>query len=225
MAGTTTNLSLIKPAGGEFIDVEQINSNMDKIDAAVGVFFCTSGTRPTGSSRFVGQQIFETNTKRAYFWDGTAWVAMTRFALLETYTQPTFSSTSGVDSRLLYTIPVPQATYRRSYRVRASQTFAMNVPTTGLTAVVQRWGLSISSGTPSTVGDASFRTIREFLPSAWAETSTLIVEGEGSIPANEDVLLRVWAEQHLPTTGTQRAVCTTGGVGSYNKAFAEVWPE
>lgn len=36
MSTTTTNLSLTKPDGTDYVDIDDINGNMDTIDAAVG---------------------------------------------------------------------------------------------------------------------------------------------------------------------------------------------
>ena len=81
MARFTTKLALYKPGGGasgiilpdEAADIDKINSNMDSIDAALGFPICTSTTRP--ASPFIGQGIFETDTQRIRFWNGTTWVA------------------------------------------------------------------------------------------------------------------------------------------------------
>lgn len=70
MGDLTTRLDLYKPGGGstglilpdEAADIDKINDNMDIIDAAMGAFICTSGTRP--GSPFDGQIIYETDTKK-----------------------------------------------------------------------------------------------------------------------------------------------------------------
>lgn len=41
---------------------------------ATSIAVCTSTTRPTGGALFNGLGIYETDTKRVYFWDGTAWI-------------------------------------------------------------------------------------------------------------------------------------------------------
>lgn len=66
MATTTNKLALVKPAGSDLVDISVLNTNADKIDAAVGTFICTSTTRPT--SPWNGQVIFETNTLNQYIW-------------------------------------------------------------------------------------------------------------------------------------------------------------
>lgn len=71
---TTTRLLLTKPTpgSGEPVDVsDHLNGNWDKVDAAVGAFVCTSGTRPTGADRWAGRLIFETDTGKMYIWDAT----------------------------------------------------------------------------------------------------------------------------------------------------------
>jgi hypothetical protein len=83
VATTTTRLLLRKPdpdpSTGDFINVvTDINESMDKIDAAVGVTICTSGTRPTGADRWDGREIYETDTRRNYMWSTTlsTWIPL-----------------------------------------------------------------------------------------------------------------------------------------------------
>lgn len=71
MATNTTRLGLIKPDFVDVVDVTDLNSNADDIDAAVGFTICTSSTRP--STPWSGQSIFETDTLTPYVWDGSAW--------------------------------------------------------------------------------------------------------------------------------------------------------
>ena len=71
MATNTTRLGLIKPDYVDVVDIADLNSNADDIDAAVGYFICTSTTRP--STPWTGQAIFETDTLTPYVWDGSAW--------------------------------------------------------------------------------------------------------------------------------------------------------
>lgn len=73
MATQTTRLLLRKPdpnpTTGDFIDVvTDINNSMDKLDATAGYTICTSGTRPTGTDRWDGREIYETDTRRNYLW-------------------------------------------------------------------------------------------------------------------------------------------------------------
>lgn len=74
MGTTTTRVGLYKPLddGSEFVNVQQdLNGNVDKIDAAVGFASCTSSTRP--SSPYSGKPIMETDTTyRTYFSNGTS---------------------------------------------------------------------------------------------------------------------------------------------------------
>jgi hypothetical protein len=79
----TSRLGLRKPdpdpSTGDFITVTtDINASMDKIDAAVGKTICTSGTRPTGSDRWDGREIYETDTRRSYMWSAavTNWLPL-----------------------------------------------------------------------------------------------------------------------------------------------------
>lgn len=79
MGTTTTNLGLYKPDGTEFmLRVVDLNDNLDKIDAAVGMTFCTSSTRPsTGLTN--GRLIYETDTTAllVYRLSTTAWIYLT----------------------------------------------------------------------------------------------------------------------------------------------------
>lgn len=69
----TSRLGLIKQAGGEDVDVDLLNANFDRLDAFAGTVVCTSTTRPTGTDRFVGVVIYETDTNVARRWTGTRW--------------------------------------------------------------------------------------------------------------------------------------------------------
>lgn len=73
MPGFTSRLNLYKPGGGssgvipdEVVDVDRINDDMDKIDAAIGTPIVTSSTRP--AAPFDGQAIFETDTGNLRVW-------------------------------------------------------------------------------------------------------------------------------------------------------------
>ena len=74
MATNTTKLGLIKPDFVDVVDISDLNSNADDIDAAVGAAVVTSSTRP--SSPWDGQIIYETDTLSARIWNGTAWVGV-----------------------------------------------------------------------------------------------------------------------------------------------------
>jgi hypothetical protein len=74
MATNTTRLGLIKPDFVDIVDITDLNSNADDIDAAVGAAVVTSSTRP--SSPWTGQIIYETDTLSARIWNGTAWVGV-----------------------------------------------------------------------------------------------------------------------------------------------------
>lgn len=86
MPGFTSRLNLYKPGGGssgaipdEVVDVDRINDNSDKIDAAVGAPNYTSGTRPPAP--FPGQLIYETDTDLVKQWSGSAWLTVGGAAL------------------------------------------------------------------------------------------------------------------------------------------------
>jgi hypothetical protein len=69
MATSTTRLGLVKPLTSENYDVTIVNSNSDKVDAAMGFAPVTSGTRP--AAPFNGQTIRETDTGKTYFHNGS----------------------------------------------------------------------------------------------------------------------------------------------------------
>lgn len=71
-----------------------MNANFDKIDLNIGVVLCTSTTRPAGGSLFTGMQIFETDTKKTYIYDGAAWRFVGNDALDTAWTTYTPSLTN-----------------------------------------------------------------------------------------------------------------------------------
>lgn len=64
MATTTSKLGLTKPATSDNVDIAVFNTNADKLDAAVGLYVCTSTSRP--ASPWNGLSIYETDTKDMY---------------------------------------------------------------------------------------------------------------------------------------------------------------
>lgn len=76
MAGTTTKQTFPYPTGTDapFVHLD-VKALADALDGRV-VTYCTSGTRPTGSARFNGAVIFETDTLRYRWWDGSVWQAL-----------------------------------------------------------------------------------------------------------------------------------------------------
>jgi hypothetical protein len=73
MATSTTKLGLTKPDFVDVVDVSELNTNADAIDAAVGATIVTSATRP--ASPWAGQIIYETDTESTFVWTGSAWIA------------------------------------------------------------------------------------------------------------------------------------------------------
>ena len=61
--------------------------------AAGRIRVVTSGTRPTGVDRYVGQRIFESDTGRELLYDGTGWVIMSEPT--QTYTPALTNVTLG----------------------------------------------------------------------------------------------------------------------------------
>lgn len=74
MALLTPRVGLLLPQDPETQDIDQLNANSTKIDKYLGLYECTSATRPTGAAVFPGLQILETDTKMTLIWDGTEWL-------------------------------------------------------------------------------------------------------------------------------------------------------
>lgn len=70
----TTNLGLPQFEGTDDLAYPDVNGAFSKIDSLAIPTVCTSATRPT-SDLFVGREIYETDTKRIRFWNGSAWIA------------------------------------------------------------------------------------------------------------------------------------------------------
>lgn len=70
----TPRIGLSKPDENELMTQldRDWNGPMDKIDAAAGVFSCTSGSRP--ASPYTGQTIYETDTGKTLIWHGSGWI-------------------------------------------------------------------------------------------------------------------------------------------------------
>ena len=69
MATFTSRTSLRKPATSDAVNVgTDLNNNLDKLDTHLGYYICTSATRPTGTDRFIGRTIFETDTQLVAVW-------------------------------------------------------------------------------------------------------------------------------------------------------------
>jgi hypothetical protein len=74
MGTLTSKLKLFKPATSDTVDVvADLNNNYDIIDTNIGTTICTSSTRPSGGALFAGLEIYETDTKKNYVYDGSAW--------------------------------------------------------------------------------------------------------------------------------------------------------
>lgn len=72
MATNTSKIGLQKDDPNDTYNVIVVNQNLDRLDAAIGLKVVTSTTRPT-TARFPGMEIYETDTGRYLYWDGTAW--------------------------------------------------------------------------------------------------------------------------------------------------------
>lgn len=146
MATTTSRLALTKPSTSDLVDISVLNTNADKIDAAIGSYVCTSTTHP--SSPFNGQVIYETDTQLTLIYNSgtstwkpvvagaTICTSSTRPAtpyagqvIYETDTQKTYVYSSGwlLVAQQLPTNLVSSATTRTIFYQSAD-------PTTGMVA-------------------------------------------------------------------------------------------
>lgn len=93
MSTLTSRLGLTKPdpnpTTGDFVDVAVLNTDFDKIDAAISATVATSATRP--STPFDGQIIRETDTRRIMVRNATqgAWDPVSGCFICTSATRPT----------------------------------------------------------------------------------------------------------------------------------------
>jgi hypothetical protein len=71
MATYTNRLGLKRPDGSDPFKRQDFVDNWNRLDAAPGVYPCTSTSRPTWSTAQAGRLIFETDTFSVYQWDGS----------------------------------------------------------------------------------------------------------------------------------------------------------
>lgn len=72
MAVVLPHTGLIQPQVGDAFSTANIASNLALVDAAPGVYICTSGGRPSSwSSNQTGRWIFETDTGLTWYYDGS----------------------------------------------------------------------------------------------------------------------------------------------------------
>lgn len=72
MATTTTKLGLTKPDYSDNVDVADLNTNADKLDAAAGfTIVANAAARP--ASPWTGQVIYQVDVTSSFMWDGSAW--------------------------------------------------------------------------------------------------------------------------------------------------------
>ena len=65
--------ALPAPQGSDVARVTAFTDMRAALDGKL-ILTCTSATRPTGTARFAGRLIFESDTKAFGWWDGTRWV-------------------------------------------------------------------------------------------------------------------------------------------------------
>lgn len=74
MSTLSPKMSLKRPDGTDPFLRQDFVDNWNKLDAAPGVYICTSSTRPTWGSAQAGRMIFMTDWKQLQYWDGSSWV-------------------------------------------------------------------------------------------------------------------------------------------------------
>jgi hypothetical protein len=84
VATPTKNLKLMSPTTSSQFSTADIAGNWGKIDAAPGVFICTSTSRPTLVANQAGRKIYETDTDLDWTWTGTLWRRTAPKGLLKT---------------------------------------------------------------------------------------------------------------------------------------------
>lgn len=80
--------------GGDTVRLQVFRDFRTAIDGKL-VLSCTSATRPTGTQRFTGRRIYETDTKMERIWDGTRWMWAGGAAEMLTLTLPTVAYSAG----------------------------------------------------------------------------------------------------------------------------------
>lgn len=215
MPDYTSKVGLVKPAGGELISIDILNGNSDKIDKALGVFICTSTTRPSGSDRFPGQQIYETNTHKMYFWNGTAWLFMEKATEVEFYTG-SFPITTVTSSLKIADLTGPStATYSRRFQLRAQVTI-------GGTATTRQVGdIVVSQGTSAASTYAGSQRVRVDTANLSGDyTTTHFIDYIGSLAANEVPLFRLWWDRIIGTGARDIQAAPS----TYSKFDVTLWP-
>lgn len=105
MATSTTRVGLRKPGEADNVIVlTDINDNLDDIDNHLGFYVCTSATRPTGTDRFTGRTILETDTGNRYYWTGTDWFLMNKLFKRKTAIESVSSTTLQDDNHIFFTL-------------------------------------------------------------------------------------------------------------------------
>jgi microcystin-dependent protein len=74
VSSLTTRLALKRNDGTDPFLRADFTQNWNKLDQYPGTFVCTSGTRPSWGDAQIGLNIWETDTKLEYRWDGADWV-------------------------------------------------------------------------------------------------------------------------------------------------------
>jgi hypothetical protein len=73
MTARSTRLSLFVADRNDGFSTAELLTNWQTLDAAPGLFICTSGSRPTDwGANQTGRGIIETDTKLVWYWDGAA---------------------------------------------------------------------------------------------------------------------------------------------------------
>lgn len=90
MATTTTKLLLTKPAGTDPMSRTAINSDLEIISDLLPAKVVTTAQQ-NALSPFEGQAIFNTDTNRYQFWNGTKWIIVTNKPFIHAYRNTTMN--------------------------------------------------------------------------------------------------------------------------------------
>lgn len=213
MATQTPRLKLTKPATSEPADINVLNGNFDKIDAAPGVTICTSTTRP--SSPFVGQLIYETDSNLFYSYrSDSIWHPINYYEV--------FSSNSNTSafsaSVFLSTISVASRPFPRRANVHGRST--ISVPAIGSGRA--EWNFGVTTG-QSSIGEAPAKTKQIFDSSNSNRVATAEVAYRGyAIPANTGVVFRMGWEW---VSGGISLTPVAGASQEWSRFDVELFPE
>jgi hypothetical protein len=171
MPDYTSKLALAKPRGGssgstpaEQVDIDVLNGNFDKLDAASGDTICTSTTRP--AAPYDGQQIFETDTRRSLVYWNSTWNPVYRGNLMNwSGTGPSGGGSWSAANNVVPLIQMGQTGASTDSGGRLNSTFPAPFPNgiAGVVLMLHNNSNALASSLPTlvegTVSKTGFQTI------------------------------------------------------------------